>query len=30
MDNKMLKDDRQKTKGLRSIFDPTEEADKLG
>ncbi|KAK6707767.1 hypothetical protein SNK04_008733 [Fusarium graminearum] len=32
MDNKMLRDDRQKTKtkGIRSIFDPSDDADKLG
>ena len=32
MNSKMLRDDRQKQKqsGLKTIFDPTEEADKLG
>lgn len=32
MDSKMLKDERekQKTKGIRSIFDPSDDADKLG
>jgi acetyl-CoA carboxylase beta subunit len=32
MDNKMLKDERQKqqTRGIRSIFDPSNDADKLG
>lgn len=30
MDNKMLKDDRQKQKFLRSLFDPDEDADRLG
>jgi uncharacterized CHY-type Zn-finger protein len=30
MDSKMLKDDRKRGTKLRSIFDPVEEADKLG
>lgn len=30
MDNKMLKDDRERQPKLRSIFDPEDEADKLG
>lgn len=30
VNNKMLKDDRQKQTGMRSIFDPTPEADRLG
>lgn len=32
MDSKMLKDERekQKTTGIRSIFDPSNDADKLG
>jgi uncharacterized CHY-type Zn-finger protein len=30
MNSKMLKDDRKRQGGLRSIFDPNEDADKLG
>lgn len=30
IDSKMFKDDRERQKYLRSIFDPEEEADKLG
>lgn len=30
MDNKMLKDDRQRQKFIRSMWDPTDDADKLG
>lgn len=30
MNSKMLKDDRAKQTGMRTIFDPTNEADKLG
>ncbi|KAI5465636.1 hypothetical protein BGZ63DRAFT_400085 [Mariannaea sp. PMI_226] len=30
VDNKMLKDERERQKGLKSIFDPTDDADKLG
>jgi acetyl-CoA carboxylase beta subunit len=30
MDSKMLKDERVKETGRRTIFDPTDDADKLG
>ncbi|KAM0436865.1 hypothetical protein ACHAPT_002578 [Fusarium lateritium] len=30
MNSKMLKDERKRQGGLRSIFDPSEDADKLG
>ncbi|PNY28227.1 Uncharacterized protein TCAP_01849 [Tolypocladium capitatum] len=30
VNNKMLKDNRARSKNLRGIFDPDEEADKLG
>jgi hypothetical protein len=30
VDNKMLRDEREKQQRLRSIFDPNEDADKLG
>lgn len=30
MDSKMLKDERAKQQALKTIFDPTEDADKLG
>lgn len=30
MDSKMLKDERAKQQALKTIFDPSEDADKLG
>ena len=30
MNNKLLKDERQKQTGMRTIFDPSDDADKLG
>jgi acetyl-CoA carboxylase beta subunit len=30
MDSRMLRDDRVKPKGQRTIFDPEDDADKLG